>query len=176
MEEQMLTALKAGLDSLDLRYQVASDPPGATFGITGHNGHFDVRCVLQPQAGLCVIVTRLPFIVPAHRRGSVAEAITRINYGLSLGAFELDFSDGELCFRLGLDVEGQGLSPALVRNLLSPCIVVPDDYLGVLTAIAFGNVSPSEALEQADTAHRAQMLAALMESDGLMVDPQQRRN
>ena len=37
-----------------------------------------------------------PILVPQHRRSSVIEALTRINYTLVYGNFEMDLADGEL--------------------------------------------------------------------------------
>ncbi len=53
------------------------------------------------------IYSAIPINVPEERRLAAAELITRANYGLRLGNFELDFSDGELRFKTSIDVEGE---------------------------------------------------------------------
>lgn len=48
----------------------------------------------------------------------VAELLMRLNYDLMTGSFQLDFEDGEICFRTSIDLEGDRLSTALVRQLM----------------------------------------------------------
>jgi len=43
---------------------------------------------------------------PAHRIAAVAEYITRANWGLSVGNWEIDLNDGETRFKTSLDAEG----------------------------------------------------------------------
>lgn len=45
------------------------------------------------------------------------QLITRINYGLMTGDFELDFQGGEIRFRR-IGAEGDRLSTALVREMM----------------------------------------------------------
>lgn len=51
--------------------------------------------------------------VPPEKQTAAAELFTRINYGLPLGTFEMDFSDGEICYRTGIDLR---LLPARWRS------------------------------------------------------------
>jgi len=174
--EPMMEALIQGLDAMGLHYETCADPLGAAFGISAHNGHFDVRIALQPQASTCVIVSRLPFFAPSQRRPAMAEMLTRINYALALGCFEMDFSDGEITFRIGIDVEDDGLTPNMIRNLLRPAIAAPDHFLGAISAVAFTDVAPAAALSSGGLVGAAQRLAAMMANIGLSIDPQERLN
>jgi hypothetical protein len=142
----MLEALTQGLDSMELKYGVTSDPPGAQFEVTSSSATYRVRFTLDLRGRLCVAVCQLPVFAPPERRAATAELIVRVNYTLSLGSFELDFADGEITFRCGIDVEDGSLSPALVRNLLRPCIAIPEHFIWAFRAVALGNVSPSTAL------------------------------
>ena len=45
------------------------------------------------------------------KRVEAMEYITRANYGLIIGNFELDLSDGEVRYKTSLDVEGETLTP-----------------------------------------------------------------
>ena len=44
--------------------------------------------------------------VPAERRPAVAELLTRINVGLVCGNLEMDWQDGEVRFRTGIELTG----------------------------------------------------------------------
>ena len=49
---------------------------------------------------LLSVSARVPVFVPAERHAAVAEFFMRINHGLRVGRFLLDYQDGEACFRL----------------------------------------------------------------------------
>ncbi len=46
------------------------------------------------------VYTVFPVKAPEEKRGAVAAFLTRANYGLILGSFELDFDDGEIRFKV----------------------------------------------------------------------------
>lgn len=88
--------------------------------------------------------------VPAHRRPEVAEALTRANWGLALGNFELDFQDGEVRFRLSVDVEGGELAPQMLHNMLTTGLYMAERYHDAVMCVAFGDAGPAEAIAAAD--------------------------
>ncbi len=49
---------------------------------------------------------------------AVAEFITRANFGIVIGNFEIDFSDGEIRYKTSIDVEGDRPSFALIKRLV----------------------------------------------------------
>ena len=79
----------------------------------------------------------VPERVPADRRAAMAELLTRINFGLILGNFELDLDDGEIRFKASL----AGGAPT--RDELTPLVVTVhaqlDRWLPALTAVADGD-------------------------------------
>lgn len=89
--------------------------------------------------------------VPPERRLAVAELITRINYGLPVGNFELDLGDGEVRFKSSASYAGLELGPELVRNVLLPCPLMVVRYLPAIRAVLSGT-SPLAALEAAASA------------------------
>jgi hypothetical protein len=54
----------------------------------------------------------LPSVVPEAGRAAVAEGLTRLNYGLLVGAFELDLDDGEVRCRTSIDFVDEAVNPA----------------------------------------------------------------
>ena len=84
---------------------------------------------------------------PEDRRVAVMEYITRANYGLRIGAFEFDYSDGEVRFRSAVDFEGGDLTDNLIRNTIAPAIHTVERYMGGLMQVMFGGASPREAIE-----------------------------
>jgi hypothetical protein len=67
--------------------------------------------------------------VPEPRRWAVMEFITRANFGLKIGCFELDPDDGELRFRTSVDFEGATVQDAQVRGALFTGVATLRAYL-----------------------------------------------
>lgn len=105
----------------------------------GQNG--EQRCFAQVRQDLeqLVFYAVAPIKVPEHARMAVMEFITRANYGMRIGNFELDLSDGEVRYKTSLDFEGTSLEDALIRNLLYPAVQTLDRYIPGIMAVGFGN-------------------------------------
>ncbi|MBC7340390.1 MAG: YbjN domain-containing protein [Firmicutes bacterium] len=91
-----------------------------------------------------------PVNVPEGKRLAVAEYLTRANYGLVIGNFEMDFRDGEVRYKTSIDVEGAEIAPALVRNLVYANVITMDRYLPGLLGVIYGNLTPEQAIAQVE--------------------------
>lgn len=114
----------------------------------GKNG--ETRCYAQIRVDLEVFLfyAVVPINVPPEVRPSVAEFITRANYGLRLGNFELDYADGEIRFKNSLDFEGEQLTPNMIKHIIYPAVQTLDQYLPGLLKVAFGAETPVEAIQE----------------------------
>jgi hypothetical protein len=117
----------------------------------GHNG--EVTCFAQVRIDLeqFIFYVVMPVRAPAHMRLPVAEYITRANYGLRIGNFEMDFEDGEVRYKSSLDFEGVGLTPGLIRNTIYPAVQTMDRYLPGILSVIFGGKSAEEAIASIET-------------------------
>jgi len=94
-----------------------------------------------------VIYVFAPLPAPAENRQAVAEFVTRANYGMRIGNFELDFADGEVRYKSSVDFEGVGLAPIMVRNAIYPAAQTMDRYFPGLIAVIAGARPPQAAVE-----------------------------
>ncbi|MDJ0775103.1 MAG: YbjN domain-containing protein, partial [Mastigocoleus sp. MO_167.B18] len=78
----------------------------------------------------------------------VTEFITRANYGMIIGNFEFDFTSGEIRYKTSIDVEGENLSFALIKQVVCANVTVMDEYLPSLIAVIEGKAGVREALTQ----------------------------
>lgn len=108
----------------------------------------DLRCYAQirqsEQQLLCY--TLAPVKAPEEARLRVAEFLTRANYGLPIGNFEMNFRDGEVRYKSSLDFEGERLTGHLIRNTFYPAIYTMEEYLPGLLLVMFGNEAPELAI------------------------------
>ncbi|MDJ1174803.1 YbjN domain-containing protein [Roseofilum capinflatum] len=115
----------------------------------GENGRW--RCYARIYEGdkQFLFYSLFPVAVPEGDRRLMAELLTKANYGMILGNFELDFADGELRYKTSIDVEGDRLTVALVRSLVYANVTIMDRYLPAIVAVLEGS-SISEALQRVE--------------------------
>ena len=89
-----------------------------------------------------------PTKIPVKSMPRVMEYITRVNYGLRLGHFELDLDEGVLRYAHGVDIEGSRITPPMLLNALYFGLSVMDDYYPGLMRILFSGASPKKACEE----------------------------
>lgn len=107
---------------------------------------FNAR-VVNPRTAL--FITILPMNVPEDRRAAVSEYITRVNYTLLLGNFQMDLSDGELSYKtVGVFEEETGLPDSVVTRLTYVGFNMFDKYMPGVFAIIYGGKTPAEAFAE----------------------------
>ncbi|MEB3231827.1 MAG: YbjN domain-containing protein [Leptolyngbyaceae bacterium] len=90
-------------------------------------------------------------MVPAARREAIALFITRANYGLVVGNFELDLDSGELRYKTSIDLEGSRLTPALMSAIAYNNVLTMDQYLPGIEAVIERSLPPQTAIQQVET-------------------------
>ena len=116
----------------------------------GENG--ELRCYAQIRVDLeqFLFYVIAPVKAPEEVRAAVAEYITRANYGLRIGNFEMDYSDGEVRYKSSFDFEGETLTPKLIKNTMYPAVHTMDFYLPGLLGVMYGNKTPVEAIQETE--------------------------
>lgn len=113
---------------------------------SGDNG--DLRCYAQIRVDLeqFIFYVVAPVKAPEEIRLAVAEYITRANYGLRIGNFEMDFDDGEIRCKSSIDFEESTLDTNLIKNIIYPAVHTMDIYLPGLLSVMYGNQNPEQAI------------------------------
>jgi len=114
--------------------------------------HGELRCFAQVRVDLeqFVFYAMAMVNVPEDVRPSVAEFITRANYGLRIGNFEMDYSDGEVRYKSSVDFEDEVLTYSFIKRAIYPAVQTMDKYLPGLLKVAFGAQSPVEAIREVE--------------------------
>lgn len=117
-------------------------------GYSGTNGQIAGYAQVAIQSEQFIFYAVSPVKAPEDARLRLAEFLTRANYGLRIGNFELDFNDGEVRYKSSIDFEGEALTPALIRNAMYPAVQTMDHYLAGLMAVMYGGKTPAEAIAE----------------------------
>jgi hypothetical protein len=116
------------------------------FRYEGDHGKWMCFARARSEAGQFIFLSVLSEKVPKDKRPLIAEFLTRANFGLNVGNFEMDFEDGEIRFRTSLDVAEARLTSGLINPLVKASLVAMDDHLPGIQAVMAGTATPKKAI------------------------------
>ncbi|MEH2064475.1 MAG: YbjN domain-containing protein [Nostoc sp.] len=124
--------------------------PALQISFQGENGKWNCYARARSEQSQFVFYSICPVNAPENKRLAIAEFLTRANYGMMIGNFELDFTDGEISYKTSIDVEGDRLSFALIQRVVYANVTMMDEYLPGILSVIYGNLSPEEAIAQVE--------------------------
>lgn len=130
----------------DWPFEQLEGRPVLRTGFRGDNGNWRCYAQVREEQEQFIFYSVLDVYVPENRRPAMAEFLTRANYGLIIGNFEMDWNDGEIRYKTSIDVEGSQLSVPLVHRLVYVNVLMMDRYLPGIMQVAFGNIDPAVAI------------------------------
>jgi hypothetical protein len=124
-------------------------PDRSAYRMYYQGSNSDLRCIAQIklEAQQLVMYAYSPSKVAEDMRPVAAEYLTRANYGLHIGNFELDWNDGEVRFKSGIDFEDEILTFNWIRNTVYPAVHLMNRYFPGLMMVIYGSKTPAEAIE-----------------------------
>jgi len=147
-ESKVLSQVKKYMKKQDYVFASSGDALRGLEG--GDNAQWQWIIHMHSQGGGIVSYCgHCPLKVPARRRAAVAEYLTRVNWLLSFGNFEMDWSDGRAIFRAGIPVTASGVSEKAIEHLVYAPYFAMDRYLPGLLAVALGNAHPEKMVAEA---------------------------
>lgn len=79
-----------------------------------------------------------------------AEFLTRANYGLVRGSFDLDMNDGEVLFKVCTACDGGRIAERTIRFSIYIPAMMLDKYGNGLLKVLYSDITPKEACEQCE--------------------------
>ena len=76
----------------------------------------------------------------------VAELLTRVNHGMILGNFEMDYADGEVRYKTSAYLEEITPSKDLFHTLVYTNLLVMDKYLPAIMSVIYAGMTPEQAI------------------------------
>lgn len=97
----------------DLRFSTQDEQQTVTADFRGEVGTFRIVAHVDEHDSLFQVFGYMPIRIPEGARPEVALAITRANFGLKIGKFEMDLEDGEVLFQasqvlFGVEADASG--------------------------------------------------------------------
>jgi hypothetical protein len=79
------------------------------------------------------------------------EFLTRANFGLRIGNFELDLQDGEIRFKTSIQFAGEVQADLMIEQCLLINIMTMERYLPGILQVIFTDISPDQAIAQIES-------------------------
>lgn len=162
MSVSMTSAIKAVKDSFEKNnfvydYDDSEKKFSAKFNLGKTKlGSMDVKIRVRPTssdpscARLIIAHTYVSLKADDDCMAQVAEYLTRANYGLNIGNFELDFRDGEIRYKVALNCLDALPGPDAIDDLCAVPSSMYNRYGNGLLAVAMGMMTAEEAIKKAE--------------------------
>jgi hypothetical protein len=148
MTQQIFNLLIEFLEEDQWDFQWVSGMSILNMSFAGKSGSWACYIQAREHEQQVVFYSVLPIRVPVEKRQIAAEFITRANYGMVIGNFEMDYEDGEVRFKTSIDVEGYELMAPMIRQLIYSNLVITDRYMPGVMRVIYSDSSPVEILEE----------------------------
>ena len=133
------------LQAREWKYEVDEECQMVNTGFTGHNAQWRVTAGGFNDFTI-LILSHFPVDCPQPRRRACAELLTRINYGLSVGAFEMHLDSGRINFKITRPYEGELPPQEELSCLLTLNLRHMDHYLPTIMQVIYAGADPAKAV------------------------------
>jgi hypothetical protein len=133
----LLAALKREFGENRWPYSEVQGVPVLLSELSGALGRWPFYAHVVEDKDLILLYSICPLRAPEGRRHEMSQFLTRANYGLAVGNFELDFDDGEIRYKTVLQLHGDELDSSALKRLVRANGVAMETYLpGIGSVIA----------------------------------------
>ncbi len=143
---QLFEAMRRFFVDEDWKFVEIEAQSAVRLGCTGENGEWNCYAQIKEEPGRFIFYSVLSAKAPEGKRSTIAEFITRANYGMVLGNFELDFSDGEVRYKTSAYLEDIGPTREFFHTLVYTNLLVMDRYLPGLMSVIYAGMSAEQAI------------------------------
>jgi len=136
----LYSTIAAFMDEAKRPYQGEAASGILTTEIIGDDGSWRVYIQItdDDETRRVVIHAQLPARIPDSNRVNVAELLTRINYDLIVGNFELGLDDGEVLFKTTLDLADGQLTQAMFERMYMLNGQIMNQYFPQILSVGYG--------------------------------------
>ncbi len=127
-----------------LGWRVERLPQGVRWQYRGRHGAWWCLALLRGECFICY--SRYPQAARPEQLAPLGELIARMNYGLTLGNWELDWRDGDIRYKTSVDMQGVTPDARWLKRFLAAHLGTFDHYWPAVDALLTQGVSPIMAL------------------------------
>ena len=125
--------------------------PALQMSFQGENGQWMCLVKVREEQEQLIFYSISPVKVAENKRLVMAEFLSRANFGLSIGNFELNFADGQIRYKTSIAAKGNGVNSALIGQLIFANLLTMDEYLPGIMSIIYTELSAVEVIAQIES-------------------------
>lgn len=148
--KSVYAAMRTFFEEDDWSFTPMDDQPVLRMGFQGDSDAFNCFAQALEDRDQFAFYSVAPFTVPEAQRTAAIEFVTRANYGMFVGNFEMDLSDGEVRYCTSADVADTGMPPQLFKTNVIQNVLTMDRYLAALKQVAEGDATAADAIAQVE--------------------------
>jgi hypothetical protein len=143
---------RRAIKAAGLRFDETEGFPALRFGVTGENGRWICQTRFDTKTRVLTFYSICPLRADGPRKEAVNELVTRANFALPIGSFELDLDGGEIRFRTSIDAQpvesagAESLGQSMVESAMFANIRAMDAYLPAIASVIEHEIDPKDAL------------------------------
>lgn len=145
--QQIFNAIVAFFEEDEWDFNWMDGMPVLRMGFSGKNGKWTCYAQAREEQQQFVFYSVCPINAQEDKRDKVAEFVTRANYGMIIGNFEMDYEDGEVRYKTSIDVEGAELVSPLIRQIVYANVIIMDRYLPGIMRCIYSEDEPADIVE-----------------------------
>ena len=138
------------LTSQNIGFWSYSDDLSICTDFRGEVGTYRIFARVDADDSLFQVFGHSPVRVPEGSRSAIAETVMRINCGLKVGKFEMDFDEGDLRFQAAQILPDDDLDDQTIRRLIGATMSTLNIYLPAVLSVIYGNELPKDAVRHAE--------------------------
>ena len=146
-------AIERFLTADDWRYTVNEEKELIRMGVNINSKLKETTLIIDLRDEFYIVYATINVEADDECREAGAEFLTRANYGMRWGNFELDMNDGEIRYKVLVDC-GDDCDCLPTNSVIKNSIYIPaqmmQKYGNALLAVMYGFKTPKEAVEEAE--------------------------
>lgn len=148
--EELKTVVKNYLDMNDWHYTFDEEKGLFRCGVNLKGKLSECRLFIDIKDKVILNYAAIDMRADAEARPRVAEFLTRANYGLTYGNFEMDWNDGEIRYKMTVDCEKQVPGYDVIDRMVVMPALMFQRYGDGLLSVLFGFAEPKDAVEASE--------------------------
>ena len=112
------------------------------------NSNYTCYALADDENKIFQFYSTSPVKIPKKKYLQMAEFLTRANYRLILGNFEMDFRDGEVRYKTSIYAGENELDYPIIKRMVYSNLSTIDDYFPTIMKVIYGGMSAEEAINE----------------------------
>ena len=144
----MFERFKEYLKAVELTYSVVENEKIIMFPYIS-KGNYQCIIDIDENDQIILVYTILGSLVTLDKRNRISQLLTKINYGLRIGNFEMDYDDGQIRYKTSVDYDGvKDFDDSFIESLILINLTTTDKFYQAIEEGLFSRKTIEKILDR----------------------------